>query len=87
MKTATELADTFVEQAVESAFEQLVQHINADKSDNTSDTDELVYFPTLVVNAVNLNTEVAVDATCCVIQNAILFHISFIFVVVKVIIS
>lgn len=79
MKTATELADTFVEQAVESAFEQLVQHVNTDEGDNTSDTDELVNFTTLVVNAINLDTEVAVDATCCVIQNAILFHISFIF--------
>lgn len=86
MKTATELADAFVEQAVESAFEQLVEHLNTNEGDNASDTDELVNFTTLVVNAVNLNTEVAVDATCRVIQNAILFHISFIFVVVEVIV-
>lgn len=82
MKTATELAYTFVKQTVESSFEQLVKHFNADEGDNTSDTYELVNFPTLVVNAVNFNTEVAVNATCRVIQNAILFHISFNFVVV-----
>ena len=87
MKTATELADTFVKQTVESTFEQLVKHFNADKGENASDTDELVNLVSLGVNTVNLDTEVAVDATCCVIQNAILFHISYFFCCCEVVIS
>lgn len=67
LKTTAELAYALVEQAVECTFEQLVEHVNADEGDDTCDTDQLVNLVASGVNAVNLDTEVAVDVTCCVI--------------------
>lgn len=76
MKTSAEFANTLVKTAFQCALNKLVDEIYSDKSDKTSYADQFVDFVSFVVEAVNLHTEVSVDETLGVLQNAILFHIS-----------
>lgn len=74
MKTSAEFANTFVKTAIQGSFDKLVDEIYSNKGDKTSHADQLVDFVPFVVEAVNLHTEVSVDETLGVLQNAILFH-------------
>lgn len=86
MQASAELAHTFVKSCVQRTFNKLVHEFNTDESNQAGNSYELVNAVSFCVNSVNLHAEVTIDKTLGVLQNATLFHISKIIIVVEVII-
>lgn len=69
-ETSAEFADTEILQTLESPSKKFIGEFNSYQAEETRHADEDIYFVAVVINARNLNSEIAVDffravCECC----------------------